>query len=485
MIRIQRVSLSIIMLLGAVGAVAGSEKPPNVVIILADDMGYGDLSCYGATRIATPHLDRLAADGRRFTDAHAPGAVCVPSRYGLMTGRYPFRVANMSTRNGPVIEDGRMTIASLLQDNGYTTAMIGKWHLGFDGGNDFDYAQPLRGGPTDRGFDSFFGIPASTDIPPYFYIRNDRVVTAPSVPIEENYSPGWTRRPVQGAFWRAGVIAPDMKLEEVMPAFTREAISWIERHGKAGSSNPFFLYVAFSAPHTPWLPEPRFRGRSGASLYGDFVMQVDDSVGAILKSLSRAGFEKDTLVIFSSDNGPVWLPTDRVRFGHSSAGIYRGMKGDAWEGGHRVPFIARWPGRITPGKVNPETISLVDLLATFAALVAKELPEKAGEDSFNLMPLLLESDSRFSREATIALSSGGTPTIRQGDWKLIPELGSRGLSEPRALEPEPNGPTGQLYNLGTDPSEARNIWQEHPEVVARLTTLLQTYQQRGRSRPID
>lgn len=460
---------------------ASAERLPNIVFILADDLGYGDVGAFNPdSKVPTPNLDQLAKEGMRYVDAHAPGAVCVPSRYGLITGRYPFR-SSLRWREGSVIEPGRITIASLLNQEGYATAMIGKWHLGFEGGVDFNYAKPLRGGPFDRGFDSFFGIPASTDIPPYFYIENDQVVAAPTETIPANNSAGWS--PIQGAFWREGPIATGLKLEDVMPTFTSRAVEWIEHYGKAGANQPFFLYVAFPAPHTPWLPLEEFEGRSDAGMYGDFVVQVDDSVGRIVGALDRFGFRDNTLVFFTSDNGPVWYREDVERFGHSSTHIYRGMKGDAWEGGHRMPFIARWPGRIESGSASDETICFTDMLATFAELVDVELPDDAGEDSFSILPSLLGKPRKGPvREATILLSSRGVLAIRQGDWKLIRALGGGGFSQPQNQEPMLGDPEGQLYNLATDPSETVNLWQREPKVVKRLTALLETYEKSGRSR---
>jgi arylsulfatase A len=470
--------LPALALLAPASSFGAAESSPNIVIILADDLGYGDIGSFGATRVRTPHLDRLAGEGMRFTDAHAPAGVCVPSRYGLMTGRYPFR-NDRNPNTGPVIEEGRMTIASLLQSRGYTTAMVGKWHLGFEGGIEFDYDRPLRGGPVDRGFDSFFGIHASTDIPPYFYIRNDRTVMAPTDHIEARNSPGWTR--IQGEFWRAGPIAPDLKLEEVMPRFTQEAVDWLDQHAGGARRQPFLLYVAFTAPHTPWLPTRQFQGTSAAEMYGDFIAQVDDSVGQILGALERAGAKENTLVFFTSDNGPVWYPDDVQRLGHAATGPYRGMKGDAWEGGHRMPFIARWPGRIGAGAVNATTISFVDFLATFADLTGAKLPANAGEDSFSILPALLGRAGR-SRPPVATLSSRRLVALRDGDWKLIPALGSGGFSPPNKQNPAPGGPVGQLYNLARDPGEQHNLWQQEPEIVARLSARLKQYQDDGRSR---
>ena len=457
---------------------AAEPSKPNIVFILADDMGYGDPHCFNAdSKIPTPNIDRLAGEGMRFTDAHAPGAVCVPSRYGLLTGRYPFR--NTGVRNpvkGAMIEAGRPTIATVLRERGYINGMIGKWHLGFDGGDRFDANVPLRGGPIDHGFDTFFGQHASLDIPPYFFIDQDRCVEAPSATTEASSSPDWS--PVQGAFWRAGKIAPSYKHVEVLPTYTRKAVEYLETRGKqsGADSKPFFLYVAFTAPHTPWVPMEQFRGKSMGGLYGDFVMQVDDSVGQVLAAIDHAGLAQNTLVIFSSDNGPVWYAEDVAKFGHSAAGKWRGMKGDAWEGGHRMPFIARWPGKVTPGSHCEQTISFTDMLATFAAVAGKPLVAAEGDDSYDLLPLLLgKRAEEVLREATVMESSQGVLTIRQGDWKLIPHLGSGGFSKPATEKPKPGDPAGQLYNLSNDPSETKNLYAEQPQVVQRLAALLEKY----------
>jgi arylsulfatase A-like enzyme len=461
-------------------AAADTAKPPNVLVILADDMGYGDIGAFNAqSKIPTPNLDRLSKQGMRFTDAHAPGSVCIPSRYGLLTGRYLFRNPRKFNSES-LIEPGRLTIASLLKRAGYTTAAVGKWHLSFDSGPNFDYRKPLRGGPVDRGFDSFFGLHASLDIPPYFLIDNDRPVAAPTEHIEASNSRGWS--PIQGAFWRAGAIAPGFHHADILPLLTSKAVDYLK--ARRGKEQPFFLYVALTAPHTPWLPLEPFQNKSGAGAYGDFAMQVDDAVGRILAALDQAGQADRTLVFFTSDNGPVWFETDARRFGHRSASIYRGMKGDAWEGGHRMPFIARWPGKITPGTTSREVICFTDMLATFASLTGQSLPNEAGEDSFDILPALLgRTGSKPLREATIHQSSRGVLALRQGDWKLIQQLGSGGFSQPARVAPKPGQPIGQLYNLADDPSEQKNLYAEHPEIVRRLTEILERYKRDGRSRP--
>jgi arylsulfatase A len=447
---------------------------PNVLIILADDLGYGDPRCFNAqSKTPTPNIDRLAREGMRFTDAHAAGSVCVPSRYGLITGRYPFR--NTGIKNptqGALIEPQRATVATVLREAGYATAMIGKWHLGFDGGDQFDFSNPLRGGPCDHGFDSFFGQHASLDIPPYFYIANDRAVAAASDDVAASKSPEWS--PIQGAFWRAGKIAPDYRHPDVLPTYTRKAVEYLEARPKAAESKPFFLYLAFTAPHTPWLPMEEFRGKSLGGLYGDFVAQLDDSVGQVLNALDRAGLAEKTVVFFGSDNGPVWLPADVEKFGHAAAGPWRGMKGDAWEGGHRMPFIARWPGKIGAGTTSAETICFTDLLTTCAALSGTKPPAGAGEDSNDLTPILLgQKRDQPIRDVTIHESANGSMlSIRQANWKLIPQLGSGGFTKPAKVQPKPGEPDGQIYDLAADPGETKNLYAEKPEIVERLTALL-------------
>ena len=448
---------------------------PNIVILFADDMGYGDAGCYNPnSKTSTPNIDRLAADGLRFTDAHAPGSWCVPSRYGLMTGRYPFRA------NRHRIEPGRLTIASLLKSRGYATACVGKWHLGLEGEKNPPPGKPLRGGPIDRGFDSYFGIHASLDIPPYYYIENDRPVAPPTETVAASNSPGWTR--IQGAFWRAGRIAPGFRHDEVLPTFARRSIAWLRQHRKTARDKPFFLYLALAAPHTPWLPTGTFRGVSKASDYGDFVAQVDASVGQVLAALDDLGVRDETLVLFSSDNGPVWYPQDVRRFGHRSVGPLRGMKGDVWEGGHRMPLIARWPGRVKPGTTSDALVGFTDVMATFADILGATLPDGAGEDSFSFLPVLLGRKlDRPARDTMI--HPAGLTGIRHGRWKLILGLGSGGFTKPRRRKPTAGEPKGQLYDLAADVGETKNVYAEHPDIVERLTKLLERQRKAGRTRP--
>jgi arylsulfatase A-like enzyme len=444
------------------------EGSPHIVIILVDDMGYGDPGCYNpGSKIPTPNIDKLALEGMRFTDAHAAGSLCHPSRYGLMTGRYPFRTDLSVWRQMPTIEEERITLPSMLRSRSYRTSMVGKWHLGF---LEEGYENPLRGGPADRGFDSYFGIRASTDIPPYFYIRDDRAIEPPTDSIEASSSEGWS--PIQGAFWRAGGIAPGLELKDVLPRFTEEAVAVIRKHKSNDSKKrpPLMLYLAYPAPHTPWLPSPEFEGKSGTGMYGDFAMMVDAEIGRVIEALKETGMYENTLLVFSSDNGPVWYDEDVERFGHDASGGLRGMKGDAWEGGHRMPFIVRWPGHIEAGSVSGQTIGFTDLMATLADLTGKPLPEGAGPDSYSFLPVLLgqHPEDRSIRPPLVLRSAGGTTMIRSGEWKLIDRLGSGGFSKPRRVEPGPGDPEGQLYNLKEDPGEVINLYLDRPDVVEQL-----------------
>ena len=454
----------------------GGDPRPNIVVILADDMGYGDLRSYNSeSKIATPNLDRMASEGLVFTDAHSGGSTCKPSRYALLTGRFAARKDRFDDRGGPIIAAGRPTVAGMLRDRGYRTAMVGKWHLGFDQdgpraknfkkGFAFDYAGKITGGPVDRGFDSFFGMHASLDIPPYFYIRDREAVQPPTGRVEDHDSTGgdegWNH--IQGAFWRGGDIAPDFKHVEVTPRFADEACKVIESHrGK----RPLFLYLALPSPHTPWLPTEEFVGKSGAGMYGDFMMLVDSVVGRVLTSLEAAGMDKDTLVLFSSDNGPVWYEKDVQRFGHRSTGRLRGAKGSVWEGGHRVPFIARWPAKVKPGGRSDQLVSFADLFATLAE-VAGDNPAGGNfpGDSVSFLPVLLAPDREHAPRPPLL---HGGKVLRDGDWKLIATKGGRGFGADKSVK------YGiALYNLREDPSEKNNLAGSEPERVEAMRALLQ------------
>jgi arylsulfatase A-like enzyme len=369
-----------------------------------------------------------------------------------------------------------MTLASLLKRRGYVTAGVGKWHLGLGDASKTDYAKPLRPGPLSVGFDSYFGIPASLDMPPYVFVENEGVTEAPTAT-----TAGRPMNRQEGDFWRAGPIAPHFKHIDVLPKITDRAVAFVR---KQSADKPFFLYFAMTGPHTPWMPVADFRGKSGAGSYGDFVAQVDASAGRVLKALDDAGLSDNTLLIFTSDNGAYWVPADIEKWQHRANGRLRGQKADLWEGGHRVPFIVRWPGHVPASAASKELICLTDVLATVAAVAGTDLPADAGEDSFDIGPALRGGRRDRPVRAAVVLQSGdGTFAIRQGPWKLAMALGSHGFSDPKNIKPKPGEAQGQLYNLDDDPQEQNNLWLRKPDVVARLTALLEKYQSEGRSRP--
>jgi arylsulfatase A len=457
-------------------ALADSIEKPNIVVIFADDMGYGDVSCNNPmSRIQTPNIDRIAQEGVRFTDGHSGGSSCIPSRYALMTGRFAVR-RSMSLSQGSLIEERRMSVPSLLRDHGYSTAMVGKWHLGFDPylqnrKAPADYSKPLLGGPVDCGFDSFFGMHASLDLPPYFYIRDRRPVMPPTDDVQASSSvggpEGWNN--IQGTFWREGKIAPGLMLDEVTPRFFQEAETVIKSHVAKDGGKPLFLYLALPSPHTPWLPLKEFQGKSGAGMYGDFVLQVDAGVGRVLAALKTAGIDQETLVLFSSDNGPVWYDKDVDKFGHDAVGGLRGMKFSSWEGGHRMPFLVRWPRRITQGRVCRQTVAFSDVFATLAELVqSKELPEGTAEDSISFLPWLVDADNPPAERPPIIHNRS---TIRDGDWKLI---------LPKQRKKPKGDVTAELYNLKTDLAEQTNLISKRPEIAERLKQQLQSFLERNK-----
>ncbi len=458
---------------------------PNIVFILADDLGAGDLGCYnGKSKVPTPHMDKLAAEGIRFNDAHSPSSVCTPTRYGVLTGRYCWRTRLKSGvlwgEGTLLINPARLTVGKLLKQAGYATGAVGKWHLGFGAGKKADYSKPLTPGANDVGFDYFFGIPSSLDIPPYLYVRNN----LPVRPLSTKVAGSKHRRQKGGGFWRAGQVSDDFKHEEVLQRLTDEAVAFIERSAAAPGSKPFFLYFPLTAPHTPWLPPEEFRGKSKAGYYGDFVVQVDHVVGQVAAALEKSGQAKNTLLIMTSDNGSHWPVGDVKKFQHAANGNTRGQKADIWDGGHRVPFLARWPEKIKAGATSEETICLTDLMATAAAIVGKKVPENSAEDSYNILPALLgETLKDPIREATVHHSLSGMFAIRQGSWKLIVGRGSGGFTNPRRIKPKPGEAKGQLYNLAEDPTEENNLYLEKPEVVKRLGMLLDKYRKSGRSTP--
>jgi len=484
------------------------KRAPNIVYILTDDLGYGDVTVYNPqAKTSTPNIDRLASEGIRFTDAHSPSAVCTPTRYGILTGRYCWRsrypVGVLNGYSQSLIEEGRTTVASLLKKNGYTTAVIGKWHLGLDwvqknynvnsqsdkarkamrniirslNPDSIDFAIPPTDGPLNHGFDYSFILPASLDMPPYCYLENDKLVAMPNEVTAGNDLNNGSA----GAFWRAGLIAKGFDFEKVTPTFTEKVISFLKKQKPEGQ--PFFLYLPYPSPHTPWMPSAEYKGSSKAGQYGDFVNMVDAEVGKVLQTLKELGLEENTIVFFASDNGPFWRPEYIEKYDHKAAYIYRGMKADAFEGGHRIPFIVRWPGKIKSGSQCTETVMLTSLLATCAAITNNDLAENEGEDSHNILPLLVGKSSDYKPpEAYIQHSSRGIFVIRNGEWKLILGLGSGGFSKPETIEPKAGEAQGQLFNLKDDPSETVNLYLQKPEKVAELNAVLKKYKETGRSR---
>lgn len=472
---------------------AKSNDRPNIVCILADDMGYGDVGALNPDcKIKTPNLDRLAAGGMTFTDAHSSSSVCTPTRYGLLTGRYNWRSRLKSGvlygYDRRLIEPDRMTVPLLLKAQGYHTACVGKWHLGwdwptFDGGiadgnkdaNNIDFTKPISNGPTGVGFDYFFGIAASLDMPPYVYVENDRCTDQPTATIGKQ------------EFGRAGLSVPGMTAAQVLPDLTAKSVEYIRsRTADKETARPFFLYFPLPAPHTPIAPTKAWQGKSGISKYLDFVMQVDDTVGQIMKAVDTAGVTDNTLFIFTADNGcsPAANIGQMHKAGHRPNYHFRGHKADIYDGGHRVPFIARWPARVKPGSTTDQVACLTDLMATCADITGQALPENAAEDSVSMLPALLGTATNPLREAVVHHSINGTFSIRRGDWKLELCPGSGGWSFPRPGSPaEKNLPPLQLYNLKHDISETTNLHTKHPDVVDELTELLQSYVDRGRSTP--
>ena len=465
---------------------------PNVVFIFADDMGYGDLSCLNSDAgFHTPHLDRLAEGGMCFTDGHSSSAVCTPSRYSLLTGRYNWRSTLKQGVTGgysrPILEEGRMTVASLLKEKNYRTACVGKWHLGMEwrlkGGGvastyqdeeEVDFEAPIRKGPTDWGFDRYFGISGSLDMPPYVYIENDRTTCVPTA---------YTER--EGvAYMRRGRVADDFRAEEVLPKTTERVVSLIDEFG--AEEDPFFIYFAWSGPHTPIVPTEDFAGKSGTNAYGDFCLQVDDTVGRVMEALERQGIADNTILVFSSDNGcsPAARFEELAKFGHNPSYVFRGHKADIYEGGHRIPLIVRWPDTVPAGSTCDQTVCLSDFMATLAEITGYELPANAAEDSVSNLALWRGDCDSPIREATVHHSIDGSFSIRKGRWKLEMCPGSGGWSYPQPGVHDTSGmPSVQLYDLSADISERKNVQEDHPEIVQSLADLLTEYVVEGRSTP--
>ncbi len=483
------------MLLQPTAAIAAPA--PNILIVLADDHGYGDVSCYNPeSRIRTPHIDRLAAEGLRFTDAHSSSSVCTPTRYSLLTGRYHWRTRLQQGVLGgfspPLIAAGRLTLAGLLRQHGYHTACFGKWHLGMDwpltgGGSaddrgDFgrpfpdaariDYMAPIRHGPLDRGFDHFFGISASLDMFPYVWIEDRRATEAATA---------------EKAFPRAGPAGPGFEAVDVQPGIIDRVLAYVRARAPAArKGTPFFAYVALAAPHTPILPTPESQGKSGLNAYADFVLQVDVDVGRILAALEELKLAGNTLVVFTSDNGcsPAAGFDEMMAAGHRPSHTYRGHKADIYEGGHRIPFVARWPAKVKPGRVTDRLVGQLDFMATFAGMLEIALPPDAAEDSVSFLPVLLDREDAPGRASLVSQSINGSFAIREGAWKLVLCPDSGGWSEPRpGTAPRSGQPPVQLYNLADDSGETTNLAETHPDRVAAMTEMMSVAIERGRTTP--
>jgi arylsulfatase A len=473
---------------------------PNIIFILADDMGYGDMACQNPdSKIPTPNLDALASGGMRFTDAHASSSVCTPSRYALLTGRYAWRSRLKKGVLWPwdpaMIEPERKTVADMLREKGYKTACIGKWHLGWnwqtkDGrpanegaaygtherelrhrlGQNIDFTQPMTGGPVDNGFDTYFGEDVP-NFPPYTWFEQDRIVTQP------------TEEKPDAMFGMPGPMAPGWSLKAVMPTLTRRAVHYIEN----ADDTPFFLYFPLTAPHTPIVPTDEFKGKSQAGDYGDFVCEVDWTVGQIMNAVHQKGIADNTLVIFTSDNGPENFAYEAIQqFAHYSMDGLRGLKRDTWEGGHRVPFIASWPHHIAANTTNDETICLIDFMATVAAITGASLSEDMGEDSANILPALQgQSLDQPIRETTVHHSAKGTFAIRKNNYVFIDAPTGDDNTEPDWFKEErgyiAHNHPGELFDLSQDRIERHNLYEQHPDIVAELKSLLETVKHRGKS----
>ncbi len=444
----KRTTAAISLGMAACGAYAAG---PNIIVMFADDLGYGDVTALNPdSKIPTPHLDRLAAEGVIFTDAHATSSLSTPSRYSLLTGRYNWRsTLKHSVLGGyspPLIEADRTTLPGMLRGQGYTTACIGKWHLGWnwnniaEGQKAIDYSKPITDGPTTRGFDYYYGIAASLDMAPYIYVENDRATMVPQR-IEPDYNDGVV-------FWREGPISDDFDHGLVFENLTNRVCDYIA--ASTGSDRPFFLYYPMTAPHTPVMPLAKFLGKSGLNFYGDFVMMLDHEVGRILQAVDDAGIYENTIVIFTSDNGcaPYIEPEELIAKGHYPSGIYRGYKSDIYDGGHRVPFILRWPEKAVPHTVD-QTVSLSDLMATFAAVTGYTVTDNEAEDSFDLSRVIYDPSYREPvRGATVHSSSDGSFAIRKGPWKLITVAHSGGWGYPTKNESDGLPPHPALQHAG-------------------------------------
>ena len=484
-LRFATVLVGLLMISPGLGRLAVAQGKPNVILVMADDLGIGDVSPTNANcKIKTPTLQRMADEGLTFLDAHTPSSVCTPTRYGLLTGRYNWRSrlsrGVLSGTSSHLIPADRPTLGHLMRKAGYHTAMIGKWHLGWDwhkNGRKIDFTKPVKNGPDINGFDRYYGHCGSLDMPPYVWVDTGKVTAVP------DRNEGVTRNQDRYGWYRKGPIGADFKIPEVLPHLFQKSIEHVKSQAaQAKAGKPFFLYLALPAPHTPIVPVPPFKGASGLNPYADFVMQVDHHMGDLLKTVKQAGLDDNTLVIFTSDNG--CSPQANFELlsgkGHRPSAKYRGHKADIYEGGHRVPFIVRWPGKIEAGRKTDALACLTDVYATLEAVTGQTKQAVGGEDGYSLLPVF-KGDATSGRETLISHSIGGSFAIRQGSWKLCLCAGSGGWSAPREGEAKKQGlPAMQLYNLADDPAERKNLLKDHPEKVNSLLLLLDQQVRNGR-----
>lgn len=478
-----------------------ADNQPNIVIIYADDMGYGDLNCQNPnSKIPTPNLDKLATESMRFTDAHSSSGICSPSRYALLTGTYHWRRNHgiVGSFGKPFFKDSDVTLAHILQSEGYNTACIGKWHLGWNWNfknkpsgvytqkgkqkkyylpEDIDWSKPIPGGPLSRGFDYYFGD-GTINFPPYVWIENDRVTATPTETMDVNHIDFEIKE--GKCEFRKGPKIKDWNPYEVLPTLTSKTIEWI---GKQKKDKPFFLYLALPSPHAPIIPNDEFDGTSQAGSYGDFMVQTDWVTGQVLKALKNQGLEENTIVIFSSDNGPENYAFERAKkYDHYSMGDFRGLKRDVWEGGHHVPLLIKWPGNIESGVVSDEVISQVDIMTTVANIVGIKIPDNAAPDGYDFSPVLLNKTySSPLREATIHNTKANKWGIRKEDWLYINSKSGEHSKMPESFKKLRNYQAfkteGLLFNMNTGPEQRNNLYSKYPEKVNELKMLLQKYRE--------
>ena len=496
--------IAILLALATLLSVSASAAPkPNIVILYADDMGYGDLGANNpASKIPTPNLDRLAAQGMRFTDAHSSSGVCTPSRYALLTGRFHWRKFHgiVNSFDPPALDAAELTLPEMLKQHGYRTACVGKWHLGWNWSDiqkpgvqpqtdakqrnkafapdAFDWSKPVSGGPLSHGFDYYFGDDVP-NFPPYAWFENDRVITTPTEPL--NITP----QTKEGA-WEArrGPMTPGWDFYAVVPRITDKAVEWIGR--QRGKDVPFFLYAPFNSPHAPIVPTDVFTGASKAGGFGDFMTQTDAEVGRILRALEENGFAENTLVIFSADNGAEHYAYERIRkFQHRSSGPLRGLKRDLYEGGHRVPFLVKWPGVVKPGSVSDALISQVDIYATLAAIVGHALPAGVAADSHNILPVWKEN-APSPRRSIVHNTMAGAFAVRHDNWVFIANKTGAHSKVPAWFDEEngyaKNEHPGELYDLKADLAQKQNLYGKEPAKVKELSALLESIRAKGQVR---